>query len=477
MGILGGVMVPHPPLIIPEIGRGEEKGIAATIAAYNEAMRFAASLRPETVVITSPHTVMYRDFFHISPGRSASGDFRRFRAGSVKINVQYDEELSGEICAACDRESFPAGYEGERDASLDHGTMIPLYFLRKYLQDVRVVRIGLSGYPLSMHYHLGQLIQKASDQVGRRVVFIASGDLSHKLKEGGPYGFAPEGPRYDERIMDVMGRADFSQLLDFKDSFLDAAAECGHRSFTIMAGSIDGFSVEARKLSHEGPFGVGYGVCTYLVTGKDETRHFLDEWKEKKQEELKKKRAGEDIYIRIARASLETYVKTRSYLSFSQVKEMLEREASEAEREELLKKRAGVFVSVHKEGALRGCIGTISPVRSCVADEILRNAVSAAVRDPRFPEITSDELPELEISVDVLGPTEKIASPDELDVKRYGVVVTKGMRRGLLLPNLEGVDTVEQQIAIAAQKAGLDTDENDYSLERFEVVRHEMHLT
>ena len=133
--------------------------------------------------------------------------------------------------------------------------------------------------------------------------------------------------------------------------------------------------------------------------------------------------------------------------------------------------RAGTFVSVKKEGRLRGCIGTIQAVHGSVAEEIIENAVSAAARDPRFSPIEPEELGRLAISVHVLGSTEKIDSKEELDVKRYGVIVTKGFRRGLLLPNLEGVDTVDEQIAIAKQKAGIREDE-DAALERFEVVRH-----
>jgi AmmeMemoRadiSam system protein A len=143
-----------------------------------------------------------------------------------------------------------------------------------------------------------------------------------------------------------------------------------------------------------------------------------------------------------------------------------------AAQSDLLNRRAGVFVSIHKNGSLRGCIGTISPTCSSIAQEIAQNAVSASTKDPRFPAIRPSELDELEITVDVLGETERISSPDQLDVKRYGVIVSKGYRRGLLLPNLDGVDTVEEQIGIAMQKAGLDTDEENYELERFEVVRH-----
>lgn len=138
---------------------------------------------------------------------------------------------------------------------------------------------------------------------------------------------------------------------------------------------------------------------------------------------------------------------------------------------ELLEKRAGAFVSIKKNGQLRGCIGTIQAVQPDLAQEIMENAVSAAVRDPRFSPIEPEELEHLVISVDVLGETEKISSPEELDTKKYGVIVTKGRKRGLLLPNLEGIDTVEEQIVIAKRKAGIGESE-DAALERFEVIRH-----
>lgn len=508
MSILGAVMVPHPPIILPEIGRGEEKKIRATTDAYQKAMAFAASLKPETVIITSPHSVMYSDYFHISPGLDAEGDFRRFRARNVRIRAEYDYELVHTLCGICDRDAFPAGTMGERDPGLDHGTMIPLYFLNQHMDpdSYRVVRIGLSGLPLTDHYLLGQKICEAVDKTDRRVVLIASGDLSHKLKKDGPYGLDENGPVYDERIMDVMGRAQFDELLDFDETFCERAAECGHRSFVIMAGALDGKAVRAHRLSHEGTFGVGYGVCTYQVTGEDQMRHFLDLWKEKKQKELLLKRTDEDIYVQLARMGVEYAVKKHRVLPDPEIFALLDSAGKTGDpaagavradrgpekgsadlqetqrpqetqgfpdsREELRHRRAGAFVSIHKDGRLRGCIGTIAPTCSCIAREIAQNALSASLRDPRFSPIRPSELDSLEITVDVLGETEKISSPDQLDVKRYGVIVTKGRRRGLLLPNLDGVDTVEEQISIALQKAGLDTDEEDYELERFEVVRH-----
>ena len=133
--------------------------------------------------------------------------------------------------------------------------------------------------------------------------------------------------------------------------------------------------------------------------------------------------------------------------------------------------RAGAFVSLHDAaGELRGCIGTIAATQPTLADEIIHNAVQAGFHDPRFPPLEASELDGLSVSVDVLGDAEP-ATPDDLDPARYGVIVSRGWQRGLLLPDLEGVDTVSQQIAIALAKAGIRPDE-EYELERFEVIRH-----
>ncbi len=489
MPILGAFMVPHPPIMLPEVGRGEEKKISDVTEAYEKVADTIAALKPETVIISSPHSIMYADYFHISPGNSASGDMGRFNAEEVSFDAEYDEELVDEICRIAEKggpeafddpdngggkgqgglalHEFPAGTLGERDPSLDHGTLIPLYYICQKYTDFKLVRIGLSGLPLALHYQMGQIIQAAVNRTGRRVVFVASGDLSHKMKEDGPYGFAPEGPEYDEKIMEVCGSGDFKRLFEFEDSFCEKAAECGHRSFVMMAGALDGLSVKAKKLVHEATFGVGYGICTFEVGGPDESRHFLDEWRKEKLSELKGKQRDEDIYVKLARFSLESYVSGGKTLHLKDLK------GTEFENlpDEMLSEAAGAFVSIHKNGALRGCIGTISPTCGCVAEEILQNAISAGTNDPRFPMITTDELPWLEMSVDVLAEPEPISSTDMLDVKRYGVIVTSGHKRGLLLPNLDGVDSVNQQINIACQKAGIPAGE-EISLERFEVVRH-----
>lgn len=453
-------MLPHPPIIVPEIGKGEEKKVQKTVEAYHAVARRIADLKPDTIILTSPHQILYSDYFHISPGKSASGDFAQFRAPQVQMQVRYDTEFVNQLCKLADAADFPAGMEGERDRRLDHGTMVPLYFVNQYLKDYRLVRIGLSGLPLKMHYQLGQYIQEVDKLLNRTTVLIASGDLSHRLKEDGPYGYREEGPEYDSRIMEVMGTADFGKLFQFPENLCERAGECGHRSFTIMAGALDKRKVEVELLSYEGVFGVGYGICSYTVCGSDAGRNFKEQFEAQERAKNAKLRAQEDAYVQLARTTIETYVRTGKIIA---VPDNLPKE--------MYSQKAGVFVSIKENGSLRGCIGTICAVRTCVAEEIIENAISAASRDPRFQPIRQEELDELVISVDVLGDTEEIDSPDKLDVSRYGVIVTKGHKRGLLLPNLEGVDTVEEQIAIAKRKAGIG-DNEEIALERFEVIRH-----
>lgn len=460
MGISAGFMVPHPPLIIPDVGGGEERKIQRTIDAYKKAAETIGRLRPETIVLLSPHQIMYADYFHISPGKGGRGDFGQFRAGQTAMEVSYDTEFVRALCEAAAAASLPAGTLGEREKKLDHGTMVPLYFVNQCWTGYRLVRVGLSCLPLTAHYRLGQCIRAAAQSLGRSTVVIASGDLSHKLKEDGPYGYQEEGPVYDARIMDVMGRGDFGELLAFSEDFCEKAAECGHRSFTMLAGAFDKTCVEAERLSYEGPFGVGYGICSYRPCGDDGTRNFLEQHEEKEHRENLARREREDAYVRLARYTVETFVKTGAFPKLP-----------EGLPEELYQSRAGAFVSLKEDGRLRGCIGTIRAVRASLAEEIMHNAVSACSEDTRFSPVEEWEVARLTISVDVLGETEKISSPEELDVARYGVIVTRGGRRGLLLPNLEGVDTVEQQIAIAKQKAGI-RDHESVELERFEVIRH-----
>lgn len=163
--------------------------------------------------------------------------------------------------------------------------------------------------------------------------------------------------------------------------------------------------------------------------------------------------------VQLARRTIETYLKEDKVIE------------PPLELAPEMKEKAGVFVSLHRQGQLRGCIGTFSPTTGSVAQEVIRNAIESATRDPRFPPMEADELEGLEISVDVLSSPEPVRSTAELDAKQYGVIVKSGWRRGLLLPDLEGVDTPEEQIAICRRKGGIGENE-PVELLRFKVRRY-----
>ncbi len=467
MPILAAFAVPHPPLIIPDVGKGRERGIQDTIDAYDEVGRRIAQLSPDTIVVSSPHATMYRDYFHISPGTLARGSFAQYGAPRAAFEERYDTKLVGEICRVCEREGIEAGTDYERDPRLDHGTMIPLHFVEKYYTGFELVRIGLSGFSPAEHYRLGMAVQEAARMLRRRVVYIASGDLSHKLLAEGPYGFAPEGPVFDERIAHDFATGDLLDILCMDHSLAERAAECGLRSFQMMAGALDRTAVTPELLSHEGPFGVGYGVAAFTPAGDegtDEDRALLPRYEAWRSADLASRKAAEDPYVRLARASLESYVRERRRIA--------PRDAGIDLPQELLATRAGCFVSLKVDGQLRGCIGTIDPVQRCLADEICANAISAGTRDPRFRAVRADELPDLVYDVDVLTKPEP-TTREGLDPSRYGVIVScQDGRRGLLLPDLDGVDSVSEQLRIAAQKGQIDLAFDDYRLHRFEVVRH-----
>lgn len=278
MAIIAGITMPHPPLLLPQVGHGGEKQISKTSSACREASAWMMAKKPDTLVIISPHSVIYMDSLHISSGLRASGNFLRFGAPAAGFEAEYDRELIRAILRTAHEKGLPVDTGWERDPSLDHGTMVPMYFLSQlegWPPPLGVVRVGLSGLSFADHYRLGECISEAAEELNRRIGIVASGDLSHYVREDGPYGFRPEGPEYDQIIMDIMGRAAFGELLDMDEQFCNRAGECGQRSFLILAGSLDGQEVDARILSYEGITGVGYGVGIFQPTGANRARCFL----------------------------------------------------------------------------------------------------------------------------------------------------------------------------------------------------------
>ncbi len=453
-------IVPHPPIIIPEVGKGQEQDALATIQAYDSVGRQIKDLAPQVIILTTPHGTAYEDYIHISPGKTLSGTFRSFDAPEIQLNFSNHTQLANKISELAQTYGIEAGTLGAREKELDHGALVPLYFISRYYTDFSLIRISIAGLPFEQLYTFGYCIQKAVAQSDLRVVFIASGDLSHKLSSNGPYGYASEGPRFDQLLSRAVKTADFKKLLDMDESLCHQAGECGLRSFIMMAGALNGLGVKSNILSYEGPFGIGYMVAELTVNGPDLSRDLISFFECKRKSEIEATRKAEDPYVSLARSALEHFVKKGKVI-----------DTPDYLPDEMLENQAGVFVSIKKQGQLRGCIGTISPVTDSIAEEIIQNAISSGTRDPRFNPVKDFELCDLVYSVDVLGEPEPIKSIEDLDVVRYGVIVSNGYRRGLLLPNLEGVETPVQQVEIALSKAGIQKDES-YTMERFAVIRH-----
>jgi AmmeMemoRadiSam system protein A/AmmeMemoRadiSam system protein B len=431
-------IAPHPPIMVPEVGRESIAGVVDSIDAMSELTKRLIDSGAESVILISPHAPLEVDSFVAYEGPQVSGDFSHFNAPGTYFTTEIDEELLARIKEAAASEHFEVTMLHEHE--LDHGTAVPLYFLFRNGWQGKVVTLGYSFLSNDDHLRFGSCIRKAVDKVGRRVAFIASGDLSHRLKPHAPAGYNPDAQAFDDEVVDALRSNEPQRIVDIDFNLRRLAGECGFRSMLVAIGASSELPLSCEVLSYEAPFGVGYLVAQ--LTNQTNTQ-------------------AEITLPRLARQAVETFVRSGKVLSSPQ------------SAESLLSTRAPCFVSLKTlNGELRGCIGTIEAARDTLAEEIIANAISAANNDPRFDPVRPEELSNLRYSVDVLFPPEETVMED-LDPSLYGVIVENesGSRRGLLLPDIPGIDNAEQQVSIAARKAGIGRGEV-VRLYRFKVERY-----
>jgi MEMO1 family protein len=433
-------IAPHPPIMVPEVGRESIAGVVDSIDAMSELTKRLIDSGAETVVLISPHAPLEVDSFVAYEGPQVSGDFSRFNAPGTYFTTAVDEELLTAIKDAAASEDYEVTTLHEHE--LDHGTAVPLYFLLRNGWRGKVVTLGYSFLSNDDHLRFGSCIRKAVDQVGRRVAFIASGDLSHRLKPQAPAGYNPNAHVFDEQVVDAVRSNDPQRIVDIDFNLRRLAGECGYRSMLVAIGASSELPLSCEVLSYEAPFGVGYLVAQLTNQASAES--------------------NKEISLPgLARQAVETFVRSGNVL------------AAPRSAQSLLTICAPCFVSLKTlNGELRGCIGTIEPARDTLAEEIIANAISAATSDPRFEPVRAEELSNLRYSVDVLFPPEETVMED-LDPSVFGVIVEDegGGRRGLLLPDIPGIDNAQQQVEIAARKAGIRPDAR-VRLYRFKVERY-----
>jgi AmmeMemoRadiSam system protein A/AmmeMemoRadiSam system protein B len=432
-------IAPHPPIMVPEVGRESIAGVVHSIDAMAELTKRLIDSGSESVVLISPHAPLEVDSFVAYEGPEVYGDFSNFNAPETRFALRVDDELLSAIKRAAAAKDYDVSMLPEHD--LDHGTAVPLYFLLQNGWQGRVVTLGYSFLSNDDHLRFGSCIKNAVDQIGRRVAFIASGDLSHRLKPQAPAGYNPDAHMFDEEVVEALRSNAPQRIVGIDHNLRRLAGECGYRSMLVAIGASSDLPWSCEVLNYEAPFGVGYLVAqlTNLPDRSDRT---------------------EDDLTVLARRVVETFVRSGDILD------------PPGNTQGLMGERAPCFVSLKTlSGELRGCIGTIEPAQDTLAEEIVANAISAATNDPRFEPVREEELSNLRYSVDVLFPSEPTVM-EELDPRVFGVIVEdeSGSRRGLLLPDIPGIEDAEQQVEIAARKAGIAPGE-PIRLWRFKVER------
>jgi AmmeMemoRadiSam system protein A len=466
----------HPPVLIPEVGEGRELEAEKTIRGLRDLGLKVAEIKPEVIVCITPHGNVFRDGVAVIYENQLKGNLRNFGHPGIALEKECDMGLLDELNYGFGKNQCHTIFLNEKiakdyriDLDLDHGVLVPLYFIEKYYRNYKIVHITIGNLSLIELYQMGSVIREAIETRGKNAMILVSADLSHCLKDEGPYAFNPMGPLFDENIIKGIREKNYYSILTIPPQVYEPAGQCGLRPIIMGLGAIDGYETEATVFSYEGPFGVGY-MSAYIEVMEKTIPSLLNRYEEDKMVSYKERRENESALVALARATINTWVQRGRKLNFDHYKDQVE--IAKADLDELQNRQAGVFVSLHKHGELRGCIGTTGPVTANIAQEIIRNAIEAATYDPRFMPVEEHELMDLEIKVDVLGVPEQVDSIKALDAKKYGVIVEKELHRGLLLPDLEGVNTPEEQIAIAKRKAGIMESDTDVILYRFEVTRY-----
>ncbi len=430
-GFVAGALVAHPPILLAEVGGVQSQRVRATADAMRELDSTLSRVDADLAVVISPHSPSSMTSLPVRRAAHVAGDLARFRAPQVQVEPQVDAALAAALVVDGQRAGFSLTWAEETD--LDHGVVVPLHSLPRTMANKRCIFLGVSGWPLHRFVEFGTWLQ--SRLRDRSAILIASGDLSHRLTPDAPYGFRPEGPVFDRLVIDALRGCEWERIENLDPDLVEQAGECGLRPLAILLGAARAADLNSHVLSYEGPFGVGYPVVAFTAAAPTAPKIALD-------------------VQTLGRRAIDTYLRTRRLI------DPPEPIPSE------LQAPSAVFVTLRKDGELRGCVGSVRPTEATAAHELIRYAVASAVRDPRFDPVRLDEVNALTIKVQLLDPAEPVAGISGLDPQTYGIIVRSGDRQALLLPGIEGIDTPEQQVLAACQKAGIDRFAS-LALERF----------
>jgi len=443
-----GIIAPHPPIMLEAVGAERAAVTAQTIASLRFAAKVLARFDPEIIVVLSPHAPTMPRVISVDSSPTHTGSLKEFGAPKISSFYRGSPKFVHELLYRLDQRDIPAidrlALPLLNSGTLDHGVIVPMSILDPTSR-WRITPISTSNLPLATYLTLGDELKKTADALGMRLAVVGSGDCSHKLTPDAPAGHSPQAAEFDKTMISLISASDYFGLSTLDPLQVNEAGQCGLRSFIAVGAAAA--PAYTRVLSYENPWGVGYLtaiVNEHLAPLEDNAS--LHSW---------------GLFtnpVTLAKSAIKFFLLTGN---------MLEPKLSNDRDFPVC---AGVFVSLYKEGQLRGCIGSIYPVCDDLAHEIARSAVQAAIADCRFPPVSIDELEGLSIKVDVINQPRACEFSD-LDPKKWGVIVYSGTKKGLLLPDIENIDTPEQQLDLAKQKAELTPNEL-YTLERFSVTRY-----
>ncbi len=260
-------IAPHPPIIIPEIGRGQLQEAQKTVDGMKQLSREIKEKEPELLVVITPHGQVVRRGAAVLAGEKLSGDFGQFGFPGINVEMETDRELIDLLVEEASESPVKPVLLGEQDHRspggkvLDHGAMVPLYYLQEAGVSVPGVHITISFDSYHELYQFGQVLRRAIDKRGASTAVVASGDLSHRLKPGAPAGFNPRGEEFDQLLVNLISEGRVEEILAIDQRLIEEAGECGLRPITIALGVLEKTGFNPELFSYEGPFGVGYMVA------------------------------------------------------------------------------------------------------------------------------------------------------------------------------------------------------------------------
>ena len=450
-GIIFAVLMPHAPILVPEVGRRETGTAIASVRAMRIVAERLECRRPAIVVVISPHSPRKPHAFGIWAGNRLLGSFSQFGAPQASVTLPNALRLVKSLEGQAGRLGLPMW---EISAiSLDHGALVPLWYLVQagWRGPTAVVSLNYPGEGQLSDF--GAALRAATAELRQPVAIVASGDMSHRLTINAPAGYEPCAKEFDQTLIRFLRAGAYHELEHIDAALQERAAEDAVDSTTVALAAVNWRSTGHEVLSYEGPFGVGYGVAVLFDSVQPAP--------------LRSREAQEQQCYPIWLATLPRVARNAVKSTLFETLDL----GPPAETK-CLSMRRGLFVTIRNlEGEVRGCVGTLSPKWQNVIEETRRLAHAAAFLDTRFPAVTPEEYPNLCFEISIVGPLEPVSSEADLDPSAYGVVATtRDGREGCLLPDVEGVRSIAQQVAFVRLKGGIQPGEH-VRLHRFRTLK------